>query len=117
MPHVPNPAEWQGRLDYEVHKLQDAASYREVTYNRLKELVAPPNDVDLLKAVSRMISTGQISVIYRVISPVTNAAIGQYPSPLEVPREMVDESTGHHLDIDPVQNVETVYVSEGQVEH
>jgi len=115
MPQMSSPADWRGRLDAEVHKLQRSASYREVTYNRLKQLVEPPNDVDLLRAVSRMISSGQIGVFYRVISPITKAAIGRFSSPVDIPQEILDESTGDWLDVDPIRNVEAVYVPEAEV--
>ena len=115
MPQISSSSDWKGRLNSQVDNLQRARSYREVTYNRLKELVDPPNDVDLLRAVSQMISTGQISVYYRIISPRRKVETEHYLSPLDIPDSILDQSTGEYFDIDPIQNVEVVYVSGADV--
>ncbi len=105
-------AGWENRLDLEVDKLRNASTYRELTLNRIKDLVGAPNDAELLRALAKRVSEGNLNVVYRVISPWTKASLATFKSPLDVPEEMLDESTGEMVDIDRFRNVEAVYVSE-----
>ncbi|GKX35805.1 MAG: hypothetical protein MnENMB40S_34230 [Rhizobiaceae bacterium MnEN-MB40S] len=105
-------AKWEARLDYEVGKLRNAQTYRELTLNRLKDLVGAPNEAELLRALAKRVSEGDLQVVYRVVSPWTQASLATYKSPLDVPDTMLDDSTGETIDIDRYRNVEPVYVSE-----
>ena len=102
---------WLDRLDREVKKLRDTRAYGEFTLNRLKDIVRAPNEAALLRALASKISDGQLSVVYRVLSPKTNASLATYKSPLDVPDTILDVSTGEEIDIDRFQNVEAVYIS------
>lgn len=105
-------AGWEARLDVEVGKLRNASTYREVTLNRIKDLVGAPSEADLIRALARLVSKGDVQVVYRVISPRTKASLATFKSPLDVPASMLDESTGEEIEIDRYRNVEPVYVSE-----
>jgi alkylated DNA nucleotide flippase Atl1 len=105
-------ADWEDRLDVEVGRLRNAQSYREVTLNRIKHLVGAPNEAELIRALAKRVSEGNLTVLYRVVSPRTNASLATYQSPMDVPETILDESTGEEIDIDRYRNVEPVYVSE-----
>lgn len=105
-------ADWESRLDTEVGKLRNAQTYREVTLTRIKDLVGAPSEAELIRALARRVSEGNLRVVYRVVSPSTKASLATFRSPLDVPETMYDESTGQEIDIDRYRNVEAVYVSE-----
>lgn len=105
-------ADWENRLDTEVGKLRNAETYREVTLNRIKDLVRAPSEAELIRALAKRVSEGKLRVVYRVVSPSTKASLATFKSPLEVPETMLDESTGEEIDIDRYRHVEPVYVSE-----
>lgn len=105
-------ADWEARLDIEVGKLRNAQTYREVTLNRIKDLVDAPSEAELVRALAKRVSDGSIKVVYRVVSPRTKASLATFTSPLDVPESILDESTGEEIDIDRYRNVEPVYVSE-----
>lgn len=105
-------ADWEDRLDLEVGKLHNAQTYRELTLNRLKDLVGAPNEAELLRALAKRVYEGELDVVYRVVSPQTKASLATFTSPLDVPDSMLDESTGEVIDIDRYRNVEAVLVSE-----
>ncbi len=56
-------AGWKDRLDLEVRKLRTAETYRELTLNRLKDLVEAPNEAELLNALAKRVSEGRLNVI------------------------------------------------------
>ena len=105
-------ADWEDRLDVEVGKLRNAQGYREVTLNRIKDLVDAPSEAELVRALAKRVSEGNLRVVYRVVSPFTKASLATFKNPLDVPETMLDESTGEEIDIDRYRNVEPVYVSE-----
>lgn len=105
-------ADWERRLDTEVGKLRNAQTYREVALNRIKDLVGAPSEAELIRALAKRVSEGNLRVVYRVVSPSTKATLATFKSPLDVPETMLDESTGEEIDIDRYRNVEPVYVSE-----
>ncbi|WP_127521943.1 hypothetical protein [Mesorhizobium sp. Z1-4] len=104
--------EWEERLEREVDKLRDAEKYRELTLNRLKDLVGAPSEAELLEALALRVAEGNLHVVYRVVSPGTKASLATFASPLDVPESMIDDSTGEVINIDRYRNVEPVYVSE-----
>lgn len=112
MPDALQMPDWKSRLEQEVHKLQRSPSYRELTYNRLKALVNAPNERLFMQAVAEKISSGQLGVFYRVISPRSKASIGNFSSPLDVPETIMDHSIGDMIEVDPFRNVEAVYIAE-----
>lgn len=107
--------DWELRLEKEVQKLRSASTYREVTLNRLKELVDAPSEQALSDAIFGLVSDGKLKVVYRVVSPRTRASIATFKSPLDVPETMLDESTGETIDVDRFHDVEAVYVNEAAV--
>jgi len=111
------PSDWENRLIAEVQKLQASGAYRELTLNRLKELVQPPSEQALVRALIGFMSDGGISVGYRLVSPRTHESLGIYRSPFEIPERVLDESTGEFIDVDRYQDVEAVYVNENRVAH
>lgn len=102
---------WEQRLDAEILKLQQSASYRELTLNRLKDLVSPPSELALVRALAENVSDGRLRVRYRVVSPETKASIATFESPVDVPETIFDDSTGEEFQVDPFRNVESVYLS------
>ena len=107
---------WKRRLEKELVSLSSGDGYREVTYNRLKELVDPPSERLLAEAVSRKILEGRLRVFYRVLSP-KKVAIEKFDNILDIPDQIVDVSTGQPIDVDRFRNVEAVYVSDRAAEH
>ncbi len=105
-------ANWEERLEAEVGKLRNAQTYREVTLNRIKDLVGAPSEAELVRALAKRVSEGNLRVVYRVVSPFTKVSLATFESPLDVPDTIMDESTGEEIDIDRYRNVEPVYVSE-----
>lgn len=105
---------WKERLDKELDSITNAKGYREVTYNRLRELVKAPSEQSFRNEITRRLIEGKLKVFYRVVSPTTKATIEKYASPVEVPDSIFDISTGDYIDIDPFRNVETVYIAEAK---
>ena len=103
---------WKERLEDEVKKLRSARTYQELTLNRLKEVVDAPNEKELVRALTVKVLDGELKVIYRVLSPKTNAELASFDSPADVPRTILDESTGEDVEVNPFRDVEAVYVTE-----
>ncbi len=104
---------WRDRLNLEVAKLRGSQKYRELTLNRLKDLVDAPSDTVLISELAERVLQGNLTVVYRIVSPRTNASLAEkYKSLLDIPDVIVDDSTGEEFDVDLVQNVEAVYVPE-----
>jgi hypothetical protein len=106
--------DWEKRLATEVEKLRTSVGYRELTLNRLKELVRPPSEQALVLELLGFVSEGEIIVGYRVISPKTHESLGTFPNPFEIPEQMIDQSTGEEIYIDRFNDVEAVYANEAR---
>lgn len=108
----PAKADWRSELDEVIGELVRSASEslrKEYDINRIRRRVSPPNAEALALELSRRVVNGQLSAIYRVISPETKSGIAEYNRFSDIPDEIYDETSDRTVHIEPYRDVELIY--------
>lgn len=105
-------SDWKSELDRVVGELVQSNSQtprREYDINRIRRRVEPPDAEALALELSRRVIGGQLSAVYRVISPETKNGIAEFKRFSDIPDEIYDETSDRTLQIEPYRDVELIY--------
>jgi hypothetical protein len=104
--------DWQVKLDDVVEELARSNTQpgrKEFDLNRIRRLVGPPSQEELAFELTRRVMSGELSAIYRVLSPDTRSSIAEYDKLSDVPTEVYDETMDRRVHVEPYRDVELVY--------
>lgn len=104
--------DWQLKLDDVLGELAQSNSQlgrKEFDLNRIRRLVGPPSSEELAFELTRRVVRGELSAIYRVLSPDTRSGIAEYEKLSDVPTEVYDETMDRRVHVEPYRDVELVY--------
>ena len=77
--------------------------------DRICEEVEPKSRDELILALGKLVRSGRIKKIIRVVSPTTQGGIGDFNSLEEVPKVIPDYFTGNSVEVTP-NNLRLLYV-------
>ena len=104
---------WQDRLEKALADEREEARTKNVirliTLDTLFSRSRAPSKSKLIDAIESKISSGELSVIYKLISPETKAVIAEYESVLDIPEHIYDDTAGQEIAIDPLSDIEVVF--------
>jgi hypothetical protein len=104
---------WQHRLEKVLAAARDQARAQNVsrvmTLSALQNASKAPSKSQLLDVLEQKITSGELGITYKIISPDTKAVIAEYQSALDIPSSIYDESAGHEIVIDPLSDIEIVF--------
>lgn len=105
---------WHSKLKRVFKEMRNGSRPKSLSVPALKAIVGAPTSEDLASYVVELVDSGQIRVLYRVISPDTKATVAEYGFLYEVPPRIFDDSNDTYFHVKPSRDVEIVYsVSEG----
>jgi hypothetical protein len=105
-------AKWMKELDNVVDELVQSAGQtprREYDINRIRRRVDPPSVEALALELTRHVANGELTTIYRVISPETKNGIAEFSDFNQIPDVLYDESSDREFDVKPYRDVELIY--------
>ena len=97
---------WRRRLDVALAELEPGD---EIDPIRLSRQVRPPTVVALANEMTRRALSGEIDMIYRVLSPEAKGTVADFSAKEAVPPSVEDHYTGKEIWVDPDKNVEIVF--------
>lgn len=104
---------WKRRLDSAIEaakeKTAEDRTSNIIRIDSLIETTKAPSRSALLDAISERISSGSLSVIYKIISPTSKSVIAEYYSAREIPETIYDSTVGHDIVVDPLSNIEIAF--------
>jgi hypothetical protein len=104
--------DWKIELDQVVGELVQSTTQslrREYDINRIRRRVGAPDAEALALELSRRVIGGQLSAVYRVISPETKNGIAEFKRFSDIPEEIYDETSDRTVHIEPYRDVELIY--------
>lgn len=101
------------RLQKQLERLQSAGKHKELTLERISELVEPSSQRVLLSILGRLCEQGVISEWVRVFSS-SGTPIEDYPSIFDVPQMLTDWKSGQDFVVD-TDNLRMIYKVEPSV--
>lgn len=105
-------SDWKSELDQVVGELVQSTAQslsREYDINRIRRRVGAPDAEALALELSRRVIGGQLSAVYRVISPETKNGIAEFKRFSDIPEEIYDETSNRTVHIEPYRDVELIY--------
>lgn len=105
-------SDWMNELDRVVGELVQSTTQsprREYDINRIRRRVGPPDAEALALELSKRVIGGQLSAVYRVISPETKNGIAEFKRFSDIPDEIYDETSDRTIPVEPYRDVELIY--------
>jgi hypothetical protein len=105
----PEEQEAVGRLQRFIDScLESGPSVREVTIQRIFDIVHPSTQRILVKMLMRMVEHGMMDKIIRIESDARGGIGDDYKSVMDIPNVMFDRRLGHEIEVRPDQ-IRTIY--------
>ena len=93
-------------------RLLTTSRHEEYTLNRLSDLIEPNSKEALAAALGELVRSGDIKLVFRVISPATRGGIAEFTSLDEVPPVVHDWRTDRDVEV-TTDDLRAVYVTQG----
>jgi hypothetical protein len=82
-----------------IEKLETllGGEHRSFTLDELASKVHPKSRAELAQILGEIVAVGLMNLVFEVRSPATKEPIKDFPSPADIPKEMIDESTNRRF--------------------
>jgi hypothetical protein len=100
---------WKHNLRKVLLEMRNGSRPESLSVPVIKEIVNAPSFEELSKYAAKLLSSGEIEIHYRVLSPDTKNTIAEFGYLYQVPPQVFDESSDSYFKINPIKDVEIIY--------